>query len=223
MCYQNVAHQEIYPPSTTFYLVAVINGKLQVEVSRGIKRVMVFYDGGYIIKNLHDLFPNEKLTEINLAILAQELKIEAANPMNPDFIRAYYYDALPDNASEISEHRKLILENIRTSHYFQLRKGRLAKSKNKNEPERQKRVDTLIAIDMLAKAYENYYDVAVLVSGDDDFFDIVESVKDAGKRVYGVYFDGHISKDLQDSFDKETVLNRGYLISKDIIKIAPKP
>lgn len=203
------------------YLVAVINGKLQVEGFRGIKRVMVFYDGGYIIKNLHDLFQNEKLTEINLAILAQELKIEAAHPMNPDFIRAYY-DALPDNTSEISEHRKLILENIHMSHYFQLRKGRLAKSKNKDEPERQKRVDTLIAIDMLAKAYEDHYDVAVLVSGDDDFFDLVESVKDAGKRVYGVYFDGHISKDLQDSFDKETVLNSEYLISKGIIKIVPK-
>jgi uncharacterized LabA/DUF88 family protein len=46
-------------------------------------------------------------------------------------------------------------------------------------------VDTLIAIDMISKAYENHYDVDILLAGDDDFLDVVNAVKNAGKRVYG--------------------------------------
>lgn len=67
---------------------------------------------------------------------------------------------------------------------------------------RQKGVDTLIALDMLSKAYENHYDSAILVAGDDDFLDVVHAVKNAGKKVYGAFFEKHISQDLKDSFDR---------------------
>lgn len=204
-----------------FILKSSTLGKMsQTDGFRGIKRIMVFIDGGYVVKNLHDGFNGKTLAEINLAKLAQYLKFGAAHPMVPDFIRAYYYDALPEDLSLLSAHRKLILDNIRGENYFQMRRGKLAKFKSKQEPERQKRVDTLIAIDMLSKAYENHYDVAVLISGDDDFFDLVEAVKDAGKRVFGVYFNGHISEDLKCSFDKIHILDRDFLLEKEMVRIA---
>lgn len=40
-------------------------------------------------------------------------------------------------------------------------------------------VDTLIAIDTVTKAYQNHYDVAVLLEGDDDFIDVVKAMKNA--------------------------------------------
>jgi uncharacterized LabA/DUF88 family protein len=55
---------------------------------------------------------------------------------------------------------------------------------------------------MISKAYQNHYDVAVLFAGDDDFVDVVKSVKNAGKQVYGVYFDKVTSQELKDSLDK---------------------
>ena len=72
---------------------------------------------------------------------------------------------------------------------------------------KQKGVDILMAIDMLTKAYESHYDVAVLLAGDDDLVDLVKAVKDAGKRVYGAFFKASCSKRLRDSFDRKHYLD----------------
>jgi len=58
-----------------------------------------------------------------------------------------------------------------------------------------------MAIDMLTKAYENHYEIAILVAGDGDFVDLVEAVKDAGKRVCGAYIPDHVSDKLRESLD----------------------
>lgn len=48
----------------------------------------------------------------------------------------------------------------------------------------QKGVDVRLAIDMLAKAHRGEYDAAVLISGDNDFVDLVTAVKEMGKHVF---------------------------------------
>jgi uncharacterized LabA/DUF88 family protein len=47
---------------------------------------------------------------------------------------------------------------------------------------------------------ENHYDIAILLSGDDDIQDIVKAVKNAGKRVFGAYFSKHISDGVEGLF-----------------------
>lgn len=47
----------------------------------------------------------------------------------------------------------------------------------------QKGVDVKMAIDMMAKAHRNEYDVAVVVAGDGDFVELVKFVKEMGKHV----------------------------------------
>ena len=51
----------------------------------------------------------------------------------------------------------------------------------------EKGVDVRLATDMVAMGLQNRYDVAVLVSGDGDFADAVQIVKDAGKHVELAY------------------------------------
>jgi uncharacterized LabA/DUF88 family protein len=80
-----------------------------------------------------------------------------------DLIRVYYYDAIAEKQSS-SDTR---LQKIQATDHYELRLGRL-KDDGKGRS-RQKGVDTLIAIDMISKAYENHYDVAILIAGDDDF------------------------------------------------------
>ena len=89
-----------------------------------------------------------------------------------------------------------------------MRLGRLVKTK---EGYRQKGVDILMAIDMLTKAYENRYEIAILVAGDGDFVDLVEAVKDTGKRVYGAYIPNNISDKLMECFDVAITLPENIL------------
>ncbi|MBD3195684.1 MAG: NYN domain-containing protein [Candidatus Lokiarchaeota archaeon] len=47
----------------------------------------------------------------------------------------------------------------------------------------EKKVDVKISIDMVSYAYEDAYDVAVLVSGDGDFLPVIRKVKDLNKEI----------------------------------------
>jgi len=86
------------------------------------------------------------------------------------------------------------VHRIREHSHFEVGLGRLKKDGKGGF--RQKGVDTLIAIDMLTKAYENQYDIAGLISGDEDLLDVVMAVKNTGKLVYGAHFSNHISEEL---------------------------
>lgn len=57
--------------------------------------------------------------------------------------------------------------------------------------------DVQIANDMLVGAYENRYDTAVLVSGDEDFKPVVRTIKRLGKRVENIFFRGGSSSRLR--------------------------
>jgi len=81
----------------------------------------------------------------------------------------------------------------------------------------QKGVDSLIAIDMITKAYQNQYDEAILVAGDSDFLEIVKTVKAIGPRVTGVYFEKSTSKDLIHEFDKRQPLEKNQLLNDEIV------
>src|SRR3989344_3993659 len=48
--------------------------------------------------------------------------------------------------------------------------------------------DIHIATDMLSSAYENKYDVAIIVSGDGDFVPVIKKVQKLGKKVENAYF-----------------------------------
>jgi uncharacterized LabA/DUF88 family protein len=170
----------------------------------GISRVMVFIDGGYVRAGLKKMFGDEKM---NYRAFAESLaKSTKLDWIHPQLVRAYYYDA-PSSKSEPDHKDRLeYLKGIRGRDFLEVRLGRLRRSSKKGR--QQKGVDTLIAIDMLTKAYQNHYDVAVLVTGDDDFRDLVKAVKNAGKSVYGAYFMTSVSLRLSQNFDRRLFLTK---------------
>jgi len=201
----------------------------------GTRRVMIFIDGAYLRRNMKKMFQHD---EINYELLVNELRtFTSYGKLFPELIRAYYYDAnfkaeqtdmILDNDDDIEldpvamdmlapiyEEKQSIfreqekyLKQFKNYDYFEVRLGRLKKTKRGLK---QKGVDTIIAIDMISKAYENHYDVAVLLSGDDDLLDVVNIVKNTGKRVFGAFFEKTISQELQDSFDKRKILTMEYM------------
>jgi uncharacterized LabA/DUF88 family protein len=122
-----------------------------------------------------------------------------------EFVRAYYYDAVVALRDEEFDERNAYFDEIRSCEGYEVRLGRLVKS---SDGYGQKGVDILMTLDMITKAFLNHYEIAYLLAGDDDFVDLVRSVKTlTGKRIYGVYFSKHISKRLKDCFDYRTELD----------------
>jgi len=170
---------------------------------RSLARLMAFIDGGYLRSNF-ELKCNS--TSLNFEVLKNEFvsnfNANCQGKYDGDLLRVYYYDAAVKPSNEKFKAQENYFSKIRAINGFDIRLGRLIHSGNQGTGRlRQKGVDVRLAVDMISKAYQNHYDFAILLAGDNDFLDVVEEVKDAGKRVYGMYFRDHISKQLQDSFD----------------------
>jgi len=68
----------------------------------------------------------------------------------------------------------------------------------------------MLATDLLYFPWHDFYDVAVLVSGDSDFAYALQAIKNMGKHVEVAYFESGISKDLLNVADNEHLLNRSF-------------
>lgn len=197
-----------------------------------LSRVMIFIDGGYLRKQVSEISDGE----INYRKLAEILTVHTQRgDSKSQLIRAYYYDAIPilkermslpddmedqvavlDEMSNVRVKQDEYIEKIKMIDLFDVRLGELVWSELGKY--RQKGVDSLIAIDMITKAYQNQYDEAVLVAGDSDFIEIVKAVKSVGPRVTGAYFEKNTRPELINEFDKRYPLRKGGLIKNSIIK-----
>ena len=104
--------------------------------------------------------------------------------IGPDrrLVRVYYYNA-PVNHEEAPEQYKSqqkFFAMLRNLDYFEIRLGRLERRSGKIV---EKGVDVKLGVDMVAFGARDLYDTAVLISGDGDFADAVQHVKDMGKHV----------------------------------------
>jgi uncharacterized LabA/DUF88 family protein len=171
-----------------------------------LRRIMIFIDGAYLRKGLCEMLGHDRIDFAKLRDFL--IRVRISRRLEGELIRVYYYDAMVEPSDEKHEEQKKYFDEIRKTPFYQVRLGRLVKTEEGNY--RQKGVDILISVDMLTKAYQNHYDIAVLVGGDDDLVDLVNAIKDwAGKRVYGFYFPKSISKRLLDSLDEAIPLKKG--------------
>ncbi len=174
---------------------------------------MIFIDGGYLRKQIKDEFNNDLL---DYSLFKKILAIK----LTPEFflfelIRVYYYDALESlSGTSIDD---IYIRSIKKLKQFEDRLGTLKVSRDK-KIKSQKGVDTLIAIDMLSKAYQDQYDVAILISGDRDFSPVIDYVKNTGKRVYGIYFPKTISPELEEKLDEIFEISKDWFLNERIRK-----
>ncbi len=165
------------------------------------KRVMVFIDGSNLYHALKAVLGK---ANIDFKHLVQAL-------VGPDreLARVYYYNA-PVNAQEVPDQYKKqqsFFSGIKRLPYFELKLGRLVR---RAQGMIEKGVDVRLATDMVAAGLRDRYDVAVLVSGDGDFADAVQVVKDAGKHVELAYpASAHPADALLDACDLFVDLETG--------------
>jgi uncharacterized LabA/DUF88 family protein len=71
----------------------------------------------------------------------------------------------------------------------------------------EKGVDVALAVDLIAMAWENAYDTAILVSGDEDYLGVVSKVMSKGRNVELASFRNCLSSKLRKAVLKVTILD----------------
>lgn len=163
-------------------------------------RVALFIDGSNLYHALRNGFRRH---DLNFAEFASQLCGSRR------LLRTYYYNVLQDPAQWPDGYREQqeFLETLRKLPYLEVRLG---VTKVAQGVPVEKGVDVMLATDLLYFAWNNSYDVAILVSGDADFAYALQTVKNMGKHAEVAYFERGISKDLMDIADSQHLLNRSF-------------
>jgi uncharacterized LabA/DUF88 family protein len=163
-------------------------------------RVAIFIDGSNLYHGLRSSFGRHNL---NFAEFANKL----CGPRR--LFRTYYYNVLQDPAQRPDTYREQqeFLDALRKTPYLEIRLGGTKVSQGVPV---EKGIDIMLATDLLYFAWNDFYDVAVLVSGDADFAYALQAVKNMGKHVEVAYFETGGSKDLLSVADNRYLLNRAF-------------
>ena len=168
-------------------------------------RVMVFIDGSNLYHSLRDYF---KRSDLDFEKFYHKLVGVRR------LVRVYYYNAVVDQTKDAQQYanQQRFFDKMRRLPYLEIRLGRLIYRGWPTTPPYEKGIDIKLATDMLVHAFRENYDVAILVSGDTDFADALQAVKDQGKHVEVALFGGgSSSQHLRDVADKVIILDQNYL------------
>lgn len=164
------------------------------------RRVMIFIDGSNLY---HVLRQNIDKQDLDYKKFAEKLCGDR------ELIRTYYYNIRqqsPDNPGLASSQDRF-LNALYETDYLEVKLGIW---KQRGNTMVEKGVDVMIASDLIAHAYEDHYDTAILVSGDADFYPALQVVKDTGKQVEVAAFDSNLSSEAARFADVLIKFDRDY-------------
>jgi len=161
-------------------------------------RVAIFIDGSNLYHALRDNF-----SRVDLNFTDFTTKLCAGRPL----FRTYYYNVLQDPGQRPEGYREQqeFLDVLKKTPYLEVRLGGMKLSQGVPV---EKGIDIMLATDMLHFAWNDLYEVAILVSGDGDFAYALQAAKNMGKHVEVAYFESNISKSMLDVADNRQLLNQ---------------
>ncbi len=163
-------------------------------------RVAIFIDGSNLYHALRSKFGRYDLnfTEFTSKLCGSR-----------NLFRIYYYNVLQDPTQRPDSHQEQqeFLDILHKTPYLEVHLG---STKMAQGVPVEKGIDIMLATDLMKFAWKDYYDVAILVSGDADFAYALQAVKDLGKHVEVAYFEGGVSRDLLNVADNRHLLNRAF-------------
>ena len=164
------------------------------------RRVMIFIDGSNLY---HVLDQNIHRHDLDYARFGEKLTGDR------DLIRTYYYNIKQESAEnpKLAENQNRFLKALDETAYLEVKLGIW---KERGGTMVEKGVDVMIATDLIMHAYEDHYDIAILVSGDADFYPALQAVKDIGKQVEVAAFDSNLSGEAARSADVVTKFTNSY-------------
>ena len=167
-------------------------------------RVAIYIDGSNLYHSLNTAYGRNDLGfEKFSALLAGSRRL----------VRMYYYNAPLDQTKDSARYKaqQRFFQALKSVPYLELRLGRMVYRNWPQEQPYEKGVDVKISIDMLVHSQNKNYDVAVLVSGDSDFEDALQAVKNNGQHVEVALLGQNTSQRLRDVADKVIDLGQSQL------------
>jgi uncharacterized LabA/DUF88 family protein len=145
-------------------------------------KIMFFIDASNLYKGIKGLsLSGWKLTTLNFYNFCNSF----INKKEQRLVRIYYYDApfkvAWDKQRYIDQQR--FHSSLHKQPNIELRLGRL---QGKYPHIYEKGIDSAISVDMIKFAYNNSYDIGVLISSDGDYVPAVQLCKDMGKNIWNI-------------------------------------
>ena len=162
-------------------------------------KVMVFIDYQNFNINLQEHYKGKTFKPINYWALGKA--INNIIPLQSEVIKTYLFAYKPcDELMKLEKYSKYYdwLNSLRKTPYLEIIEGRQEIRTydgidfDINNPKtyftEEKETDINLATHMLSKAFQNAYDIAILVSGDTDYIKVVETLHNIGKTVVIAHF-----------------------------------
>jgi uncharacterized LabA/DUF88 family protein len=165
------------------------------------ERVMIFIDGN----NLYYSLKKFGIKKVNFYKLLEILKEDKL------LVSTFYYNAplnIKINQKTYWEQQKFF-EELRKIPDFNVILCKLRKHKRQNGELAfdVKGDDVHLAVDLVSGAYENLYDTAIIVSGDEDFVPAIKKAQKLGKKIINAYFKSSSSTTLKKTCNDHIYMN----------------
>ena len=175
-------------------------------------RVAVFIDNGYLSKVLND---GKKVDFIRFCDVVCDGK---------ERLRTYFYDCkpyvseppTPEEKAKVSHYNKFA-GKVEGLPRFQMRYGKLRK--NRDGSFEQKRVDILLAVELVRLSWSGQIGYAIIVTGDSDFVPAIEAAKDAGVITRLYYSRKAVHDELLSAVDERCEMDAAFI---ERVKMDPK-
>ena len=158
-------------------------------------RLALFIDGGYFAKVLK-CFGEPRIDHLELSERVCE---------GSERLRTYYYNCMPyqgdpPTREERERFSKMdsFLFTLRRLPRFEVRLGKLSRIGGKFV---QKRVDILLAVDLVRMSWDKQIGTAIILTGDSDFVPAVQAAKDAGVLTQLYFSSSAVHDELLDTCD----------------------
>ncbi len=177
------------------------------------KKSMVFLDASNLMGGWWTYCKQNGYIKINPNNNQQELtkkidyeKLIKHISTDTDFIRGYYYDSVEEPLDSKKQSffdflRSLSVTIVTKKLKHKSIECKHCKKRDVNIPY-QKGVDVALVTEVMSLANENAYEIAILVSGDNDFVDAINYIKSKGKKVWVVSFLNCLGEDTMRAADK---------------------
>ena len=166
------------------------------------ERVFIIVDGSNFYHRLKEVNLSN-LLNFNYGKFAEFLSNGRKIISNKYYIGAIREEAGNQKSKELMGNQRKLLSSLK-KHGWQIEFGHMLKTDGYHE----KGVDVLMAIDLLAGAYENIYDTAILVSSDTDLIPALIKARQKGKKIEYVGFSHKPSMGLIANSDIRRLLRK---------------